>query len=377
MDVEARKSGHAKLEGLALMGRQRVASCLDDSRHPLDSVAETGPLRCVRPAAESIVRIASCSDDSATAQVLSAARVWLVSMVVHAVALAALSGLTVALAPARVPELVLAVSAEPANLETPESLEVTLPDEVPVGNTAFHDAPGAVSDVPGGIAAVPTLIENFALVTSQPGEGPSASVKGAPQVDTKSTAGQGAEFYGIQADGVRFVFVVDCSYSMTGPRWAGAVEELEAAVRKLGPHREFYVILFDGLPHLMFNDTAADVRLMPATPENVASFERWVERAPLGNNTAPLEAVKFALGLRPDAIYLLTDGEFRDKTASYLKRHNRGDGTQPATIIHTIALHGRKGQRTLKQIANSSGGTYRYVPNPFEVRTVVKHLTGK
>ncbi len=51
-------------------------------------------------------------------------------------------------------------------------------------------------------------------------------------------------------------------------------------------------------------------KLLPATPENVTQTLDWLKYVECGGGTNPLPGLLMALQLRPDAIYLLTDGKF-------------------------------------------------------------------
>ena len=181
-------------------------------------------------------------------------------------------------------------------------------------------------------------------------------------------------FFGVPGDGSRFVFVVDSSRSMmgsdfSGRPWKDAQHELQLAISRLGPTRQFYVIFFDGEAHLMFDETPASMKMLHASSQHVTRFTEWMANVDTGFNTSPLQAVKCALSLRPDVIYLLSDGDFRDQTARYLKKNNRrmgGATTGPFTsIVHTIGFHNRAAQRVLRNIAKGNGGTYKFVPDPF------------
>jgi hypothetical protein len=176
---------------------------------------------------------------------------------------------------------------------------------------------------------------------------------------------RGAEFFGVQAQGSRFVFVVDSSRSMRGARFDGAVRELIAAVSKLDEGQSFYVVFFDAVPHPMFDLPAKEARFVEASEANIARLKVWAEGMALGPDTEPLAAVKIACRLRPDAIYLLSDGEFKDKTALYLRRNNlRADKSgirMPAAVVHTIALKSHDGQPLLERIAADNAGRFRFV----------------
>ena len=61
--------------------------------------------------------------------------------------------------------------------------------------------------------------------------------------------------------------------------------------------------------------------------------------------------------MKPDAVYLLSDGKFDSglaQTVSQLQSFQR-------IPIHTIGFASRKGEPMLRAISQVSGGTYRYV----------------
>ncbi len=72
-----------------------------------------------------------------------------------------------------------------------------------------------------------------------------------------------------------------------------------------------------------------------------------------------------ALRLKPDAIFLLSDGEFRDGTLEALRRKNRNrrdSAGQKNAVIHTIAFKSMAGAMLLRQIAAENGGTFNFIP---------------
>ena len=83
---------------------------------------------------------------------------------------------------------------------------------------------------------------------------------------------------------------------------------------------------------------------------------------------APYNPLKFALELRPDVIFLLSDGEFPQGIEDLLKEQNRvenlfGD-SGPISIVHTIGYHSRAGESRMRRIAEQNKGQYRHVPKP-------------
>ena len=66
--------------------------------------------------------------------------------------------------------------------------------------------------------------------------------------------------------------------------------------------------------------------------------------------------------LKPDAIFLLSDGEIRDNTLSELQIYNHeiDDQGKNRTLIpiHTVLLHSNVGFMTLKLIADENDGVF-------------------
>ncbi len=82
----------------------------------------------------------------------------------------------------------------------------------------------------------------------------------------------------------------------------------------------------------------------------------------------PYDPLKFALELKPDVIFLLSDGEFPQGIEDLLKERNQvenlfGD-SGPISIVHTIGYHSREGESRMRRIAEQNNGQYRHVPKP-------------
>ena len=180
---------------------------------------------------------------------------------------------------------------------------------------------------------------------------------------------QRAQFFGVKASGRRFVFIVDSSNSMRGGKFDAAKEELMYAIRRLAKDQAFYVIFFDGNADGMLLPPDKEPPLLPvaATTVHINRAEQWMKTVENESRTLPYDAVKYAVEMVPDAIYLLTDGKFTDKgrTEQYLKLNNYVDdpvdGKKPKVVIHTICFWQNDGEDTLKAIAKDFGGTYRFV----------------
>lgn len=84
--------------------------------------------------------------------------------------------------------------------------------------------------------------------------------------------------------------------------------------------------------------------------EQLRSFLRLID--PDGG-TDPRTAMKQALSLRPDAVFLLSDGAFPDGTVAEITRFNRNK-----VPIHCIDLTGGLAGDHLKRIAAANNGQY-------------------
>jgi hypothetical protein len=165
--------------------------------------------------------------------------------------------------------------------------------------------------------------------------------------------GDGASFFGLKARGNSFVFVVDRSSSMAREPLAAAKAELIRALAELSGRHEFYVIFYNRNA-----EPLPGTQLYRATPANLRMANTWINTISSSGGTDPTEAMKMALGLKPDVIWLLSDGQFSGRAVAEIRQANPGAKVQ----IHTIAFLSRSGESTLKSIAEQNRGNYRYVP---------------
>lgn len=170
--------------------------------------------------------------------------------------------------------------------------------------------------------------------------------------------GRGANFFGSHAYGDRFVYVVDSSSSMTGPRWTAACEQLLRSIDQLEPGQEFFVICFDYRTSFLFNLPPHRLKYSSKTEKSVRGVRTWLQSRTLGKATMPAEALEVALKLNPDAVFLLSDGELQDESLLMLRMLNAPSTTTRQVPIHTISLFSGEGWWTLQQIAADSGGSF-------------------
>jgi hypothetical protein len=247
--------------------------------------------------------------------------------------------------------------AEPASLAA-ESLAAAPP--VPADPTADL----AISEIapPAWSSGASSAGDDFTSLLGNGSAGP-AGIEGIQKQ---------AEFFGVQAAGQRFVFIVDSSRSMIGDKFSAAKKELRQAVRRLDSDQSFYVIFFDNnIQRISLRDDGQpESDFVPLTDANVAKFEAWLDGVECEPWTNPYEALQIAIGLKPDVVFLLSDGEFTDRgqTMRYLakERVRRNPETKEKTqlVIHTVGFYERDGEKGLRRIAQQFRGQYRFVPPP-------------
>ena len=172
--------------------------------------------------------------------------------------------------------------------------------------------------------------------------------------------GGGSRFFGVEARGSRFVYIVDVSGSMQGERLVALKRELINSVDGLVGASSFLIILFnsDAVP------LGGRARWIDASDANKRRNIEMVNKIIAGGGTYPAPGfdIAFSLRPRPDASYFMTDGLFDPAVAEQVSRLNRS-GDRPIPI-HCIAFVSREAETLLRDIARASGGTYVYVPGP-------------
>ena len=164
---------------------------------------------------------------------------------------------------------------------------------------------------------------------------------------------ESVSFFGTASRGNKFVFIIDKSFSMSGSRLAGAKKELCATLKGLNPTARFMIYCFsDGAQ-------AMPARAMLAgTPQNIKWATDWVRGRNVDGGTNPTQALKWCFNLKPDTVWLLTDGQFADgPPLDAIAAGNR----QLKARINTLAFHDKSGADILQRIARENDGNYRFV----------------
>lgn len=217
-----------------------------------------------------------------------------------------------------------------------------------------HTPPAVMSLLATGPAELPVstpdISEGAETVATGQGSGGSGDAGG-------SGKGRGVKFFGTDAEGESFVFLVDCSGSMRGRRFQRARAELFKTLLHLSESQRFFVIFYNHSAIPMHLPGQAEGTLAPASRQVLRLARRWIkDRSPAGG-TVPDEALRLALELKPDVIFLLSDGKFARTARTTAAQYNTN-----GTVIHTIAFEYRGGEAILQGIAQDHQGRYRFVP---------------
>jgi hypothetical protein len=169
--------------------------------------------------------------------------------------------------------------------------------------------------------------------------------------------GTGSEFMGVKSNARHVIYVIDFSGSMNGDRFAHTRLELKRSIERLPEDGSFLVIFFDDGFMVM-----PPGHLVAATARNKSLAKAWIDSMDTRGGTDPSRAMEFALGLKPETIFLMTDGQFL--SAEVVNRVIDAANVGRRTSINTIAFHERAEEEELKKIARENRGDYRYVPPP-------------
>lgn len=188
---------------------------------------------------------------------------------------------------------------------------------------------------------------------------------GAGDVEQSAGMGEGgsgsgsASFFGVEATGSRFIYIVDTSGSMAvGGKLAALQRELVKSIEGLLEAADFLIITY--------NDSATPLEgrqsWINADNRGKRFARRGVARLGSGGGTQPSPAFVLAFAMRPppEAIYFMTDGEFSEEVANDIAALN----AEYKVPVHCIAFVSRNSEDLMRRIAKESGGTYTFVAAP-------------
>ncbi|MCH8507869.1 MAG: hypothetical protein LAT64_03770 [Phycisphaerales bacterium] len=180
-------------------------------------------------------------------------------------------------------------------------------------------------------------------------------------------SGEGGSFFGLEARGRRFAYIVDISGSMNvlvgggRTRWEHTRDELLRSIRSLDPDAEFHVQLFSSGSYSLFGVDA----WTKSTPMNRRLAADTLYGTHPSGGTLPMSAFEtvFRLDPKADAIYFMSDGEVAgaDAFLANVRRLNSGRRI-PIHCILVGDLGGsdalRRAENMMRTLASQSGGRY-------------------
>jgi hypothetical protein len=163
--------------------------------------------------------------------------------------------------------------------------------------------------------------------------------------------------HGTRFDGILYprgartvVFLIDKSGSMFDGMDAVRAR-LKRVVGRLKPFQRFELIFFNERVQNWKGRLVAGVG-----PRKREAF-RFVDGIIAEGQTKPQEAVRRGLALRPELMFILSDGEFEAEVVDLVARLNKAKRTR----IHTYAYQYDSVAVNLKRIAEQNGGQYRNI----------------
>ncbi len=293
-----------------------------------------------------------------------------VSLVLHVLLVILLALLAI-----KLPEPPASLAFESSSSEAIESFEMTESLEV----TAPEDVSETVPTPETSVELTDNLSDLSASLTSDLATGLSAPTTGSATAAIAALAAgsvnpaalqAASSFFGADASGNNFCYVIDSSGSMRGGAWEAAKGELLRSLLTLKESQRFYVIFFNAelaaipLP----GESQPAPNALYATPDNIAHAGRWIETVSIETGASPMRALEAAVKLEPDAIYLLTDGVTSVDVPKKVREFNRTtdliNGEQVMVPIHAIAYYSLKGEQLMRQLAAENNGQFIYVPDP-------------
>lgn len=215
-------------------------------------------------------------------------------------------------------------------------------------------------DLPGiDAASTPVTGVGQELIQSLPGaDGLLEGVANNRNIGGKVTT----EVFGIKGTGSRFVYVFDRSASMSGydsKPLRAAKQQLLESLKSLGSNHQFQIIFYNDTT-TVFNPDPGPPEMMFADDRTKRQAETFIRGMVADRGTDHLNALRLALSLGPDVIFLLTDAEggFTARELSRVAQWNRS-----AAVINAIEFgvgSGRSNDRSLQRLAREQGGTYIY-----------------
>ncbi len=167
----------------------------------------------------------------------------------------------------------------------------------------------------------------------------------------------GPQFFGLGGEARsarRIIYVVDRSGSMIG-MFDDLRKELKRPIDGLRKSQKYHVIFYSTDPPI----EAPPSRLVNAIRASKTRTFNFIDQVTPDGMTQPIEAMRRAFRLKPDLIYLLSDGDIPE--AELLKENLATWNRDEKVRIFTIAYVSGAGRQLLEEIARLHNGQFRFV----------------
>lgn len=210
------------------------------------------------------------------------------------------------------------------------------------------------TDLPGG-DALPDAGDLGAMGSGLGGAGAGTGI-GIGEGAGGAGGGGGTSFFGIEARGSRFVYVVDISGSMRGDKLNLLKRELKESINAMPENGQFLIVFFESEAVPIHRRERWIDASLKNKKEAAAAIDAIEARG--GTNPAPAFVIGLSLRPKPDAVYFMTDGLFEDNVVDRVLQMNRGASKVP---VHCLSLVDRASEPLMRRLAQETGGTYHHI----------------
>jgi hypothetical protein len=236
----------------------------------------------------------------------------------------------------------------PAHAETEAALTPIGVGQLPLDSTSLT----TMDDQTPRVAA---FVERIGNPSRQANRGGAA---GSPANRMQNSGGGSPTFFGVGVPAQSVVFVIDRSISMgLNGGLDAAKREVRASLERLGATTRFQVLFYNREIEVV--SSAERDGLLENTEASQRDIIRLVDRTRAKGGTDHLSALRRAISLRPEAIFVIRDAEdlLRDQVRD-LTYLNGG-----RSVIHALQWsRGQGDNEQLKALAHLNRGTYRKLP---------------
>jgi von Willebrand factor type A domain len=299
------------------------------------------------------------------------------SIAAHLVALIVASTYMIHLTRSPEPKAIIAsaVETETLSMEAPMEMTTSEVPSVDPSESSIPILPSFSNVVSASSSSIQLPSSMTGLITNETPSPAENSIQQAMNSSKSTSAVNSVQFFGVKAAGNTFCYVVDVSPSMKKDNaFAAAKAELVRSLSLLKPKQRFYITFFGGeIERLTLSGRDEEEFPIYATPENLQRTLVWIDRVRVQEKgLPPNNALKEAIKMDPDGIFLLFDGDTTVDVAAYLRKANRSDdiisGDTPSVPIHTIGFYTQEFEALMRRIAIENNGVYRFVPKPAKIK---------